>query len=69
MKVYMNNTFSGYYPVGSAAVVVAENRQSAAALLSEILKRVDLSQEVAPESMMEVDLNKTNAYLLAVGEY
>ena len=69
MKVYMNNTFSGHYPVGSAAVVVAENKQSAAAMLSEILTRNGLSQEVTPSSMMEVDLNKPNTYLLADGEY
>ena len=69
MKVYMNNTFSGYYPVGTAAVVVAENKHSAAAMLSKILTRNGLSQEVTPESMMEVDLNKPNAYLLADGEY
>ena len=54
----------------AAAVVVAENRQSAAAMFSEILNTNGFyCSEVSPESMIEVDLNKANVYLLADGEY
>ena len=69
MKVYINNTFEGAYPVPTAAVVVAENKKSAAQILSESLKRADLTQKITPESMVEIDISQPNTYLLAVGEW
>ncbi len=51
-KIYTNNSFLGHWPVGTSAVVIAENATEAAYLLNEELKKHNLKSNV-PENHME----------------
>lgn len=42
MKVYYSTDFRGHYPVGTSAVVRAENAEEAQRLLSEALEQAGL---------------------------
>lgn len=52
MNIYTNNTFEGFYPVGSAAVVSAENAAAAAALLNHELETIGLKGDVKAGDMI-----------------
>jgi hypothetical protein len=69
MKIYYNNTFSGYYPVGASAVVVARNRPLAASTLQKKLKEIGLGQEVEPKSMVKVSTTEPKVIILQDGNY
>lgn len=68
MKVWTCVEFAGHWPVGTAAVVVADTAAQAAHRLGEVLKERGLSQVVAPESMLLVP-NKPCVLLLRDGDY
>jgi hypothetical protein len=42
MKVYYSNDFSGHHPVGSSAIVRAENAEEAQRLISQALEQAGL---------------------------
>lgn len=42
MKVYYSDDFSGFYSVGTSAIVRAENKEEATRLLSEALQQQGL---------------------------
>ena len=69
MKVYTNNKFEGYWPVGSAAVVVAPSRPAAAGLLQAKLKHIGLDQGVSPTDMVEIATDDPEAHILHDGNY
>lgn len=55
MKLYTNTTFKGYYPIRTAAVVIAENEEEAAKKLIQHLELIGLPQpegRVMPEQML-----------------
>lgn len=52
MNIYTNNTFEGYWPVGSAAVVTAESREAAADALNARLRSMGLADLVKPKHMI-----------------
>lgn len=54
MKVFTNKTFNGFYPVGTAAVVIADSRGEAALLLEDMLRSIGLEQAVEPQEMDEL---------------
>ena len=54
MKVWTNNKFEGYWPVGSAAIVIADTAEDAADMLAEELDRIGLWQTVDPSDMEEM---------------
>jgi len=56
MKVWTCNNFKGFYPVGSAAVVVAGTKKSARKLLKEALQEV-LCDELRDDDFTVVELN------------
>lgn len=64
--IYTNTTFTGHYPVGTAAIVQAPNRKAAAKLLEKELKGSGLEQEILPESMT---LFKGGCVILNNGDY
>lgn len=53
MKTYTNNTFLGHYPVGSAAVVRANNAEEAAFALNAVLVTQHLKGDVKATDMHE----------------
>ncbi len=70
MKVFTNNTFEGYYPVGTAAVVVAKTPEDAAMWLNNVLDNTfGLRGDVKPEQMHEVELKESAVHILCNGDY
>ena len=72
MRVFTCNTFVGYWPVGSAAVVVAEDRKAALGLLREALDGLCLLREnehLGVEDLVELTLGVAGVQILADGNY
>lgn len=69
MKVFTNNKFDGYWPVGSAAVVVADSAASAAGILQNQLNIMGLFQEVSPGDMIELSTTENGCIILFDGNY
>jgi len=67
MKVFHCN-FKGHYPVGAAAVVVAENNIHAAELLNAELEKERLKPVIA-QDMIELDTDAPRAVVLCNGDY
>jgi len=53
MKTWTCITFTGHWPVGSAAIVYAETQDTAAELLNDVLKENGLAGDAKPEDMQE----------------
>jgi hypothetical protein len=68
MKIFVNTTFTGFYPVGTAAVVVAENKEQAAEILSASLKELHL-EPVTAEDMIQISTKNPGAFILCDGNY
>lgn len=69
MNVYINNSFTGHWPVGTAAVVVAQNSVMAAEMLEEELKKQDLSQKIDPKAMERLSTYRPSVTILNNGDY
>ena len=69
MKIFTNREFKGHYPVGAAAVVVAEDSRSAAEALSARLYRVGLAQTVRAADMIELETDHSLVRILCDGNY
>ncbi len=68
-KVFTNTTFHGHWPVGSAAVVVAFDAETAAKELQAILASEGLYQDIKPEDMVEIPFDTAGCYILVDGNY
>ncbi len=69
MNIYTCTNFKGHYPVGTAAVVVAENKGEAERLLRDMLHQEDLGYDKTPYVMELVDPNVNGAIVLLNGDY
>lgn len=70
MNVYTNTLFQGHWPVGVAAVVVAESPEEAALLLEiELQDRHLPMQTIDPASFILVDTSKPAAIIVQDGNY
>ncbi len=72
MKIYTCNKFTGVWPVGTAAVVAANNRKTAAAALNESAKADGLKGDAQPEDMEEFEIptnTKPSVRILCNGDY
>ena len=69
MKVFTNKTFDGFYPVGSAAVVIADNKEEAAGRLSHQLNHMGMLQSINPDDMIEVNVDSAKVIILCDGNY
>jgi hypothetical protein len=67
-RIFTNNTFTGHYPVGTAAVVRAENKVEAAKLLNAELKRLGLPAKVPSSEMIEFAIEE-HVSILCDGDY
>jgi hypothetical protein len=70
LKVWMHNKFQGHYPVGTAAVVIASNREDAVTYLEMALGEADLpEQKIDPADFMELIITDGSYYVLNDGNY
>jgi hypothetical protein len=65
MKVFYSNDFEGMWPVGTAAVVVAEDEQDAKLLLGAEIKWTNNRDF----TVQELDLSERKAVILNNGDY
>ena len=57
MKVWTITGFKGHWPVGTAAVVVAENKEHAVQSMVDALLFLGLPQEIEPDQLVELNLD------------
>lgn len=69
MKVYTNNKFSGHWPVGTAAVVVAESESQATAILNAKLEDLGLPGDAVEKDMYLLNTRTENVRVLRDGNY
>ena len=69
MKVWTNNMFKGFWPVGTAAVVVVNTSEEAAMYLNEQLKTFKLKETAYAKDMHKVPLIKDTVIMLNDGNY
>ncbi len=69
MKVWTNNKFHGRYPVGTAAVVVADTAGQAAELLAAELKQTGLLVTVTEDQFEQLPTDRNSVRVLCDGNY
>lgn len=69
MNVYTCTDFSGHWPVGTAAVIVAPNIKMARDKLHEVLKANGLAQDVATCTLHKLSLTQAGCVILNDGDY
>lgn len=69
MNVYYNKSFTGHWPVGTSALVVAESEQDAATQLAVALVDSGLEQGINPEEMIYVSSTFPAVIILNNGDY
>lgn len=73
MKVFYTTEFSGHWPVGTAAVVVAENAEQAYLMLKEELKNHSIGlagqDDFDASSFSELNTRYATAVVLNDGDY
>ena len=69
MKVWTITGFEGHWPVGTAAVVVAETADQAAETLNAELRHRGLSPSAKAEGFDELQTHQRGAVVLCDGDY
>jgi hypothetical protein len=69
MDVFTHTSFSGHWPVGVAAVVVAESEQQALEILNAALKSFGLPGDATTNGLKKVDTSSVQAVILNDGDY
>jgi hypothetical protein len=69
MKVWTNTQFEGYWPVGVAAVVVADTKEQAAYLLNDELEKRGFVRSATVEGFNQLMTSKPVAVILHDGNY
>ena len=70
LRVFSCTDFTGYYPVGSAAIVMAMNSEDAATMLNRDLRSIGLPGDADPRSMIPFpDENDRLVRILNDGNY
>ena len=72
MAIWVNNTFTGFWPVGTAAVIVADARYEAAEYLSQAITKRGLPPQSPNElvvGMSKVKQNNGSVTILNDGNY
>lgn len=68
MKIYISTDFTGHYPVGTAAIVVAESESMAYALLNAECKAYGLAAGF-DGTFEEFEADRPRAFILNDGDY
>jgi hypothetical protein len=69
MKVFVCTSFTGHWPVGTSAVVVAESAEVAAKALQKQLALIGLAQEIEAADMEEIKTREHCVRILQDGDY
>ena len=69
MKIFTHKRWEGYYPVGVAAVIVANNVFEAQIYLEDKLHSMGLSQEVDVSLFVEINIDIPGCTILLDGDY
>ena len=69
MKVWTNTEFTGHYPVGTAAVCVANTAEEAAAMLNDDLASRGLLRTATASQFVKLATNVPQAIVLLDGNY
>lgn len=69
MKVFTCKDFKGFWPVGVAAVIVAETKERAREILSEELHKIGLKQDLSDCEINHVKTNAEQVIIIHDGEY
>lgn len=69
MKVFYNNNFSGHWPVGTSAVIVASNQEEAKRMLEDQLSTEGLKQECDIDDFVEINSDAQSVIILQNGDY
>lgn len=69
MKVWTNTEFTGRYPVGTAAVVVAATAEDAARFLNSALAERGLGSSAKAEQFVRLITSKEAVVILNDGNY
>jgi len=69
MKLWTCTEFSGHWPVGTAAIVLAYDVNDACLLLERQLKKHGLPQKINPEMLKLVQMGLSQAIVLKDGNY
>lgn len=68
MKVFICTDFNGHYPVGTSALIIAKDIETAKSMLSKELEEIGLSQE--PNfTLDEIKTRKEQVIILNDGNY
>lgn len=68
MKIFVSNDFTGHWPVGTAAVVVARTRKKALSLIKKECKKEGLVFDGTLNELL-IDKAQEQAIILNNGEY
>lgn len=69
MKIYTNNQFTGHYPVGSAAVVMAKTPAEAARRLNTVLRSMGLPASATSKDMNVFPVGDEVVRVIRDGDY
>ena len=69
MKVWINTSFSGHYPVGTSAVIIAPTAEEACRLLNDALMEIGLKGLTHPNQFTQIKTNEPRAIILQDGDY
>lgn len=69
MNIYTCNTFKGHWPVGTSAVVIADDEKEARQLLSDELVKDGLEPLAKLDELIKLDLTSKKAIILDNGDY
>lgn len=71
MKIWTNTEFEGHYPVGTAAIVIADTQEQASILLNEELPKYGLAPTANPSQFILLGDEKCKpvAVVLLDGDY
>lgn len=69
MKVWYNKGFTGHYPVGTAAVMVADTAEEATQALNDSLVQGGLRGDAKVEDTVQLKTLRPSVVILNDGEY
>jgi hypothetical protein len=69
MNVYYTTDFTGRWPVGTCAIIVADDEDSARSLLAAELERIGLRQDATNLLLELLDTSTAKARVLLDGNY